>query len=370
MRRETRTVIISAAATLAVTVGAALLASWLPWRTPARESVLDGIMNGTLGERMEEDSTLVCGMVSLKETGRAKEPRTQLLFRTREKALLISGGEYDMNRVTVLPESLMQAATLTYFMDRWHVGPDDLVPTQHGTVPTLEGEGTYFADPKILAYERTTGRDSISVREGFAMSSRYVADWMAVGDRRRLDDARWHFNEKFYEYFGSSECCYIPEARYRLLPVAASVADGSGVLLSQRQILTFVDAIANGGVRPRHRYVRPGRICSEETARQLTALLRENVTAGAGVPLADHPVRIAGKTGSGALPFGYVPGRGNVGKADSLRVATFAGFFPADAPRYTMCVTLYSDTGEADLERGAMAVFGELVTKLKEEGML
>ena len=369
MTKDRRTFIFSIALTLIVTVGTALLVSWLPFRAVETEVILDDILKASLHEQMDIDSSLVCGMASIKETGSVRDPRIILMARNKENSSLWEG-TYGYDRVTVLPEGLMHVATYTYFIDRKYVKVDNVIPTMHGVVSDLEREAADFTDPKIIAYEKESGCDSITVRQGFLLSSRYVADWMAIGDRRRLDDSRWLFIQKFDDYFGSSEGCYVPKAKYQYLPIAASIADGSGVLLTQQQILTFFDALANGGIRPRHRYIRARRICSEETANQMTALLRENVIAGTGIPLKDLPVSVAGKTGSGELGFGYVPGVGAVRKGNPLTVASFAGHFPADDPRYTMCVTIYSDDGNNELEDKAMSIFGEIVKNLKLKGML
>ena len=339
MGRNTKTLIVSMVATLAALVGLAFLTEWLDGRRAMKVTGLDTVMAETLRGCMDGNDSLICGMVSVKETGSARYPRTLLLVQPDLDAEIWSD-EY-VFKATVLPEALMQTATLAFFMDRRYINPDDMVPTPDG--------------------------DSISVREGFLQSSREVADWMATGDDRRLYDARSFFMDSFDDYFGSSESCYIPDGRYHMREVAASIADGYGLLLSQEQILTFFDSIAGGGVRARHRYFRKRRICREETARQMVSLLRENVTEGTAASLAGHPLQIAGKTGVGMLEFGNVPGKGRVSEKDSVVVASFAGFFPADSPKFTMCVTLYSDTPGCPPDDVAMDVFGKIATRLYED---
>lgn len=323
---------------MAVVVGLSALGRWIEKGRCGHNSELDAAMVEALRDCLAGDESLVSGMVSVKETGSSKEPVTLLMTRS-------DGGdgrwsdEYTF-RATILPEGLMQTATLTFFMDRRYIKPEYMVPISDG--------------------------DSISVREGFLASSREVADWMVTGDDRRLYEASSFFQEKFDDYFGSSESCYIPKAQYRFKETAASIADGYGLLLSQEQILTFFDSIANGGVRARHRYFRKRRICREETARQITELLRENVTDGTGTALAGLPLQIAGKTGVGMLEFGNIPGKGKVSEKDSVTVGSFAGFFPADSPKYTVCVTLYSDTPGCQPDDVAMDIFGKIATRINE----
>ena len=338
MKGSTKTLIISMAATIVALVGLAFLAEWLDGRRTMKVAGLDTILTESLRECMDGNDSLICGMISMKETGSACNPRKLLLVRPHLEQDIWSD-RYD-SRATVLPEALMQTATLTFFMDRRYIKPEYMVLISDG--------------------------DSISVREGFLASSREVADWMVTGDDRRLYEASSFFQEKFDDYFGSSESCYIPKAQYRFKETAASIADGYGLLLSQEQILTFFDSIANGGVRARHRYFRKRRICREETARQITELLRENVTDGTGTALAGLPLQIAGKTGVGMLELGNIPGKGKVSEKDSVTVASFAGFFPADSPKYTMCVTLYSDTPGCQPDDLAMDIFGKIATRINE----
>lgn len=338
MTNNTRTVIASIVVTMVALAGLTFLGKWWDRQRTMEFTEVDTILAESLREYIARDESILSGIISLKETGSAFSPRELLLTRPDLDEEIWSD-RYEI-RATVLPEGLMQTATLTYFIDRKYIDPEDMVPIFEG--------------------------DSISIREGFLMSSREVADWMVTGSDTRLYDASTLFNERFDDYFGSSESCYIPKAQYRLKETAASIADGYGLLLSQEQILTFFDSIANGGVRARHRYFRKRRICREETARQMTELLRENVTDGTGTALSGHSLQIAGKTGVGMLEFGYVPGKGRVNKQDSVTVASFAGFFPADSPKYTMCVTLYSETPGYQPSEVAMEIFGKVAKRIHE----
>jgi len=368
MDRRKQTIIITAAAVVVIAALLPFLFDAKREREERRETAAAEFLAAPLRERMEGDSDILAASVSVVETGTGRKPYSILLAR-------YGNGEeirkdlYSIDRVPVLPGGMMQAPALTFFIDKKYVKPGTRVSTNHGIVPKLGPEGSVAADPVILSYEMTTGKDSISVREGFLMSSRYVVDRIALDN----EDRTWRdFIDKLDDYFGSSEAYFVPRVWDRMLfrPEYASIVDGHGIHLSQAQVLTFYDAIANGGIRPRHRYLRSRRACSEETAAVMAGLLEDNVANGTGVLLAGHPARIAGKTGSGVLRHGYVPGIAREEPRQPVGVASFVGFFPSEAPKYTMCTTFYFKT--ADGSRGAaipMDAFGKIAGRLYEEGM-
>ncbi|MCS6903111.1 MAG: penicillin-binding protein 2 [Candidatus Bipolaricaulota bacterium] len=129
-----------------------------------------------------------------------------------------------------------------------------------------------------------------------------------------------------------------------------AIAIGQSVSVTAIQMATKVAAIANGGqllkprvikaVRERDGRMQPtkleilGRIASEEHCRQLTEMMIETVRDGTGILAQIEGVTIAAKTGTAQKA---VPGKGYVkGKF----VASFVGFFPAEAPRYVIVVVL------------------------------
>lgn len=134
-----------------------------------------------------------------------------------------------------------------------------------------------------------------------------------------------------------------------------TVPIGQGLAVTALQMLVAYTTIANGGVRVPPRLVKatidssgrevparpqsPQRVVSEQTARQLTAMLTEVVRAGTGTAAAIDGYVVAGKTGTARKPLegvrGYKPG---------AYVATFAGFVPAQSPRLAAIVVLDEPT--------------------------
>lgn len=123
---------------------------------------------------------------------------------------------------------------------------------------------------------------------------------------------------------------------------------GQGISVTPLQMLTSVNAIANGGLMMQPRVVHQiidgddiytsqpsalGRPISAEAAAQVTQMMvevvRQGLDDGASVP----GYTIAGKTGTAEIPtpFGY---------EDGASIVTFVGFLPADDPQISVLIRL------------------------------
>ena len=123
-----------------------------------------------------------------------------------------------------------------------------------------------------------------------------------------------------------------------------SIPIGYEVLVTPLQVARTYCAIANGGrlVTP---YVvervdgivteRPEapRLFPEEVTRTLRTVLREAVTVGTGKHLDGDAIALAGKTGTAAH-------YDKNGQVEGWYTSSFAGFAPADDPRYVVVVTV------------------------------
>ncbi len=145
-----------------------------------------------------------------------------------------------------------------------------------------------------------------------------------------------------------------PEQWYGVIP--ANVAIGQGFALTPLQLTAAFNAIANGGLLLRPYIVEraidgEGRsvfqakrevvaqVLSSASARWLRTVLRRVVEQGTGRPADTPVVRIAGKTGTAQIAEGgkYIKERYH---------ASMIGFWPADAPQYTMLVLVGDVSGE------------------------
>lgn len=366
--KGTKTAFIAPAMVTAVlTLGLPVLFESVREGNEKKREEMSNFLREPLHAGMRADSTIVAASVSLVETGSGKTPYSSMLAYRADKPEIMDF-DYYIDRTPVVPAGMMQGPTVTFFMDKKCITLDQLIPTSNGVIPGihLDSRGNE-RDDHIVSYEILNGKDSLSVRDGFLMSSHYVSAKIALDQ-----DRYWReYLDKFDDFFGSSDAYYVPNVwSGRLIKDRfASISDGLDVHLSQWQILRFYDSIAYGGVRPRHRYLRRRRICSPETAEEMKSLLRENVADGTGRLLAGNPARIAGKTGCGILYDGYIPGARNQ-RQDPVWVSSFVGFFPVESPKYTMCVTVYYDNAEPRNAVAPMKLFGEIADTMLKEGML
>ena len=121
--------------------------------------------------------------------------------------------------------------------------------------------------------------------------------------------------------------------------------------------LTFYNAIANGGKMMKPRFVKQiikngevvynnppqvikEHIAKESTIKEITRILTEVVSEGLGKKAGSDKFLVAGKTGTAQMSkgaLGYKAGGTNY-------LLSFAGFFPADKPRYS-CIVCIQKTG-------------------------
>lgn len=121
--------------------------------------------------------------------------------------------------------------------------------------------------------------------------------------------------------------------------------------------LTFYNAIANNGTMVRPRFVKQvvkdgqvirefptevikQKICKEKTLREIQTILEHVVSQGLGKKAGSPSFKVAGKTGTAQISKGaggYKSGQVNY-------LLSFAGYFPADAPRYS-CIVCIQKSG-------------------------
>ncbi|MAG88951.1 penicillin-binding protein [Zunongwangia profunda] len=127
------------------------------------------------------------------------------------------------------------------------------------------------------------------------------------------------------------------------------MAFGYGVAVTPLQTLTFYNAIANDGemVKPRfikevkewdktivkmEREVMNPAICSPETANKVREMMKNTVKRGTAANIYTPNFSMAGKTGTCQTEYWIEPGR---------YIASFAGYFPADNPKYSCIVVIH-----------------------------
>lgn len=293
------------------------------------------------------------------------------------------------------PGSVFKTATLMTLLEDGKVTLDTEVKTNGGK---LEGFPKAPLDKTLQTYERNTGKKTITVREGLKKSSNNVFRYLAIKHYGQNEESIKKFTDRLFEYNlhnaykfdltekgGSTSSLRDKWSIHDLY----STAIGYAISETPLNILAFYNAIANKGkmmkpyiigslekngqtVKEFKPTILNGAICSRSTADTLTAALKAVAQDGTARRLRNAKCAIAGKTGTARVvlepadkpmkgkPYETVEGY-------KKYQATFVGFFPADDPKYSAIVTVYTGLTKSDGYGGGnqpARVFGEMVNDL------
>ena len=327
---------------------------------------------------MEAQTGAIRAMVNL---SRGETPQTVLW--ERENLVLREVGEQG---------SVMKTVTLVSLVEDGYVkNLEQTLPTNNGFVP-----GGYNQDVHILDYQRETGRREITVMHGFEISSNYVFTWLAENyygkkPQEMFDHLySYRFGEAFdFDITGmGTPVVNRPGTPGWSKTTLGTTAYGYSVAVTPLHVATFYNGIANKGKMMKPYLVesveKDGKvlkrfepsalnssICSQATADTVTRALRSVVNEGTATRLKNAKLPVAGKTGTARVVLSPKErGRSSDPYSDEYGrkkfQGTFVGFFPADNPKYTILVTVYSYPSHRNFYGGtkpAMAV-REIVDKL------
>lgn len=130
------------------------------------------------------------------------------------------------------------------------------------------------------------------------------------------------------------------------------MAFGYGVSVTPMQTLTLYNAVANNGVMVKPQFVSEikewnktikkfdtevinPKVCSPETLKKVRAVLQNVVKKGTGSKLYSKDFSMAGKTGTAMVNYG------KAGREGMYYASSFAGYFPADHPKYSCIVVVH-----------------------------
>lgn len=293
------------------------------------------------------------------------------------------------------PGSIFKTATLMTLLEDGKVTLDTEMSTNGGR---LEGYPKVPIDEALKNYERNTGKRTITVREGFKRSSNNVFRHLTIKHYGENEHTRKQFTDRLFEYnlhnayeFDLTEKGGSTSALRNSWSIhdLYSTAIGYSIKETPLNMLAFYNAIANKGkmMKPYiisafekngniEKEFKPvilnGSICSRKTADTLTTALKAVAQEGTAKRLRNAKCAIAGKTGTARVVLDPEdkPQKSNpyVNENDCKKYqATFVGFFPADEPKYSAIVTVYTGLTRSNGYGGGnhpARVFGEVVNDL------
>ena len=263
------------------------------------------------------------------------------------------------------PGGVVQTMTLTASLsDGMIKSLDEKLPTNHGRLT----DTPFVRDNYILQYERQNKTDSISVIDGFAQSSRYVSSALALRYYEHQDYFyKWYesfcINSYNFDISGMRELDLVDPIG-RDINTLISAGAGNGFTVCPMQILTFYNTIANNGemMRPMlikkmeseklgSQYMHPRKlnemVFRTEVADSLKKALAKCTESGTTRILSGMQPNIIGKAGTSRQIIdphlrkeGIDPYKDSEGQMQYS--STFAGFFPADNPKYSIICVLFT----------------------------
>lgn len=291
-------------------------------------------------------------------------------------------GEYDENLnyalQTTEPGSTIKLATLLSVLENGSSKVTDLVE--------VGSAGHQFVAVRNVNDAERSPKPVLTVKEAFAHSSN-------VGMSKLAYKAFANNPDQFKEYLHKfqldkrtdvgllgEEAPVLPRWKRNKEGIHAmlTMSFGYAIEVSPLHTLMLYNAVANGGkmmkpylvnsiknngivVKDIQPVVLNEQICSPEVIKAAQASMEAVVTEGtAKAVFADSPFPVAGKTGTAHVAGGAVK------YYDGVYQASFAGYFPANAPQYT-CVVVIKTAPHAAIHYGgqlAAPVFKEVANKL------
>lgn len=270
------------------------------------------------------------------------------------------------------PGSIFKAVTLAILLEDGKVTLDKKIPTNHGRIDEMP---EIAQDRYITNWENKHKTSSISVQDGFKISSNYVFRRLVLDNYKEKPEK---FIDKLYEYKlndayefdlaekgGTPSSLPDPDSKAWSRSSLPSAAIGYSVMETPLNIVTFYNAIANKGkmmkpylieshetngktVKKFGPEILNGSVFSKSTADSLTKALTMVTLEGTGATkLKNAKCTVAGKTGTARMvlepeelkgskdPYHDIDGK-------TKYQASFVGFFPAEDPQYTAIVTVYT----------------------------
>lgn len=290
------------------------------------------------------------------------------------------------------PGSVFKTVSLLTLIEDGHVELETKIPSNHGIMK----EYPKLRDEYIPRYESRNKTNEISIVDGFEISSNYVFRRL-VKDYYGKDEKE--FIDRLYEYklapdaykFDLTEKgatpAYIPDPKGKGWSGTdlISVAIGYTVRQPALNIAMFYNAIANDGkmMKPyivesieyngrTEKKFKPeilnGSICSKATADSVTRALKMVTLEGTASKLKNAKCVVAGKTGTARIVLNKEERGGSSdpfinSNGQKKHQGTFVGFFPADNPKYTAIVTIWSGLTSQNFYGGAYpaAAFKDIV---------
>ena len=249
---------------------------------------------------------------------------------------------------TYEPGSVFKTVSLVTALEEAKIDTTYTVDTKKGVI-SFYGRQVWDSNRK--------GYGVINLSKAMQLSSntaivQMVHDLFGKNPKKFVDKInKMHLNRKLGLSISGEGEPFVPQPHQRGWSGIALewMAFGYGVEMTPLQVLTFYNAIANNGVMLKPRMIREVKhwnksiqkfdievlnstLCSEQTATIVKKVLENTVKYGTGKSLYTPHFSMAGKTGTAQKDY--------KDKSKLGYISSFAGFFPADNPKYS-CIFVF-----------------------------
>ena len=336
---------------------------------------MQDICEKALVDKLKELNASV-GVVALMEvaTGEMKAVVNMTLCKDGEYHEIMSNAISDM----LEPGSTFKTASIMVALEDGKITPDYVVETGNG-IKRMYGREMKDHNWHRGGYGSLTVTKILEVSSNIGVSS--IIDHFYGNNPQKFIDGlkRMSLDQRLHLQIGGEGKPNIkgPKERYFARTTVPWMSIGYESQVPPLNMLTFYNAIANNGVMVRPKFVKSAmkngevvqeyptevinsKICSDRTLKQIKEILQKVVSEGLAKPAGSKQFSVSGKTGTAQISqgtAGYKTGRTNY-------LVSFCGFFPSEAPKYSMIVSIQKPGLPASGGLMAGSVFGKIAERI------
>ena len=293
------------------------------------------------------------------------------------------GNYYEMRNNAISdmlePGSAFKTASIMVALEDGKITPDYVVDTGNGQMP-MHGRVMKDWNWRRGGYGKLTVTEILEVSSNVGTS--YIIDHFygsnpqkyIDGLRRMSIDQPLHLQiagEGKPNIRGPKERSYFSKTALPWMSI------GYETQVPPLNILTFYNAIANNGVSIRPKFVKAAvkdgeivkeyptevinpKICSDKTLAQIREILQKVVGEGLAKPAGSKQFHVSGKTGTAQISQGAAGYKAGV----TNYLVSFCGYFPSEAPKYSMIVSIQKPGPTASGGLMAGSVFSKIAERV------
>jgi len=287
------------------------------------------------------------------------------------------GNYYEMRNNAI--SSTFKTASIMVALEDGKITPDYVVDTGNGQMP-MHGRVMKDWNWRRGGYGKLTVTEILEVSSNVGTS--YIIDHFygsnpqkyIDGLRRMSIDQPLHLQiagEGKPNIRGPKERSYFSKTALPWMSI------GYETQVPPLNILTFYNAIANNGVSIRPKFVKAAvkdgeivkeyptevinpKICSDKTLAQIREILQKVVGEGLAKPAGSKQFHVSGKTGTAQISQGAAGYKAGV----TNYLVSFCGYFPSEAPKYSMIVSIQKPGPTASGGLMAGSVFSKIAERV------